>query len=185
RMTLNRRRIGLIVWSRSSLPVQTKCKLDLPRTSQHCRNGTRRRRADAPGRQAEIRTVQNVEEFRTKLQTDFLAQAKILIRTQIPSEKARADQDVASSVAKRVQRRVHETACVKPLVDGLLVCRKVAIAHAIGTGERACICGRIRKRNRERRARLRGHDAGHLPSANESIREAISIAQISPSMPER
>ena len=102
------------------LPMKAQRELGLPRVGDDRRNRACCSRADASRGQAEIRPIQNVEEFRTELQTDFLVQAEILVRAEIPCEKARSDQDVASGIAKRVLGRVDETGDIEPFVNALV-----------------------------------------------------------------
>ncbi len=95
-------------------------KLNLPCVGDDGSDRPRRRRADAPARQAEIRVIQNVEELGAELESKSLGQPEILVGAEIPRRQSRPDEHIPARVAKRILRRRDEAFDVVPLADGLL-----------------------------------------------------------------
>src|SRR5690242_20989473 len=98
-------------WSRV-LPMQPQRKLNLSGVRNHGSYGSLRRRTDASIRQSKICAIQHIEKLGTKLQAKPLGQRKIFIRTKVPGPKPGTDQNIAAGIAKCVQGRGNEAACV-------------------------------------------------------------------------
>ena len=89
--------------------------------------------------------------------------------------KSRSDQDVAARVAECKRWRVHKTRNVEPLVDALFIGWQIAVTNTVGASEGSGVGGSGLKKYRERRARLRSDDVGHLPSACNASASGLAL----------
>src|SRR5690242_14680373 len=164
-------------------------KLDLPIIGGGVRNAAAARninRGKAATRQAEIGMVQQVEEFRPKLQLLALAELEVLLQHEVHVKQIRATQVSYARVAKHVRRllarsqgRRDKGRRVKPACQVLMAgvashgClyvlperEIVGISHLIGAiVEAACVAEVAGHGACHRLTGLRGNDAADFPAA--------------------
>ena len=114
---------------------QGKLHLTCRCSGGQCRDSSRSGGTDAVIGEAEVCSIEQVEEFGTELHTKRLVDVEVLVQTGIDRLIAWPDENIASGVAKGVLRRVHEAVDIVVSRQRPLIARLIAIADAVRTKE--------------------------------------------------